>query len=548
MMNLELLHDTRLIFISLLACLVTLLTATTVASRPAAIATKRVAMAFTMYNIFFMVTRFANLFYLPLLGTYVDKAERSGNLSLLSMQIRLVLGGAALGGILAWLFLPTLIEIYVRGIRSLERRQSMVKVIMGLANPRKWIHVFTAIRRPSNFGVSLLNLEGVPPGFLILNILATAIWTVGALAALYSSALCPEYERTSTLLSGLVNFIPAILFSMIVDPKASLITDQAIAGARPEKQVFITAVYLSAGNVLGTILSQFFLIPGAKVIQAATMALAHNQAGFNLTIIVIFSTIVTLKASTTVASRIAAVTTKRVATALAIYNFFFLITRVAQQVYAPMVGTLGDLAAGKNEMAIFEGQIRWIIFGCALGAVGGWILMTTFIEIYKTAIAAMEKYGSLYRLLLATLFIPSSWLKVLKCFRMPSLMGVRLKDVREIPRSFLIGNVIVIAIHTVGVLAATYASALYPEYGRGTTLLSSVVNGVATIILSIVVDPISALITDQAVSNQRPLQHVKIMAVFLAAGTVLGTLLSQVILVPSAHFIKFCAEIMVRVF
>ena len=547
-MPLELLHDSRLIFISVLAGVVTFLTATTVASRPAAIITRRVAMAFTMYNIFFMITRFANLFYLPLLGTYVDKAEESGDISMLLIQIRFVLGGAALGSLLAWLFLPSLIETYTRGIRSLERNQSMVRVILNMLHPKRWVHVFTALRRPGNFGVSLLRLEGVPPGFLFLNIFATAIWTVGALAALYASALHPEYERTSTLLSGLVNFLPAILFSMIVDPKASLITDQAIAGTRPEKQVYITAVFLSAGNLLGTLLSQFCLVPGAKIIEAAALALGRNEAGVNLLVIVLISTIVTMKASTTVAARIAAVMTKRVATALAIYNFFFLITRIAQQVYAPIIGTLGDVAARQHTMAAFLGQIRWVIMGCTIGAILGWIFMTTFVEIYRKAIAGMEKYGSLYRLIMVTLFSPSSWLKVIQCFRLPGMLGVHLKDVREIPRNFLIGNVIVISIHTVGVLAATYASALFPEYGRATTLLSSVVNGVATIVLSIVVDPIAALITDKAVAGERPFRHVKIMAVFLAAGTVLGTMISQLILVPSAYFIKFCAEILVRIF
>ena len=107
MQYIVLLKDPRLLFICILAALVSMLTCATVASRPAAITTKRVAMAFTIYSIFFMITRFANLFYLPLLGAYVDKAEKLGDLTILLTQIRLVIFAACIGSLLAWLLLPT---------------------------------------------------------------------------------------------------------------------------------------------------------------------------------------------------------------------------------------------------------------------------------------------------------------------------------------------------------------------------------------------------------------------------------------------------------
>jgi len=544
----ELLTDWRLLFISFLAGVVTLLTSTTVATRPAAISTRRVAMAFSIFSIFFMLTRFANFFYTPILGIYVDRAAKTGDMTLLLMQIRVVLGGCLAGAVLSWLLLPTLIEIYRRGILSLERQQSIIKVFIRLLWPGRWIHIITAFRKPSNLGVSLFNLEGVPPGFLVLNALGSGVWTVGVLCAMYVSAQHPESARTAVLLSGLVNSVAAIFFSMVVDPKASLITDQAIAGTRPEKQVLITAVFLTIGNIVGAFLSQFFLLPGARAIEWATLVISSREMEGSLLLLVVMSIIVTMKASTTVAARIAAVITGRVATAIAIYNFFFLITRLAQQVYAPIIGSLVDVALKTDQFALLEGKIRWVIFGCSIGALLGWILMPTFVQIYQKAIDGMERFGSLPKLLAVACFRPASWRAVIRCFRAPTLFGVRLMDLKLIPRSFLIGNVLVISVHTVGVMAATYASALYPEFARTATLLSSVVNSVATIVLSMVVDPITALITDEAVAGKRPLQHVKIMAVYLAAGTLLGTLLSQVIFVPAAELIKFCSMVMTKIF
>jgi len=581
-MDFHILLDWRLIFIIALSAVVSLLTSATVATRLAALVTRRVAMAFTIYSIFFMITRFANLFYLPILGTYVDRAESSGDMSRLLLQIRFVIFGAAVGAVLAWLLLPTLVEVYGRAIASLERHQSMVKVlilpfikaVLLIMSPFEGLFrkvfrrdlrlfgltvadvkadrgfspagVFSLFRAPSNFGVSLLKLEGVPAGFLVFNVFATAVWTVGVLAAIYVSALHPEFKRTAVLLSGLVNAVAAIFFSMVVDPKASLITDQAIAGTRPEKHVYITAIFLSLGNVLGSLLGQAVLMPGVKVIEWATLALAKGPVGGSILFVVIVATIVTMKASTTVAARIAAVLTTRVATAIAIYNFFFLITRLAQQVYAPIIGSLVDVAIRKKEFGLLEGQIRWVIVGCSIGAFLGFIFTPTFVEIYRKAILGMERFGSLPKLLAVTCFSPKAWLSVIRCLRFPSFFGVRPRDINLIPKNFIVGNVVVISIHTIGVMAATYASALYPEYGRTATLLSSVVNGVATIVLSIIVDPISALITDEAVAGKRPLQHVKIMAIFLTIGTLLGTLLSQLIFLPAAEFIRFCSQILAR--
>ena len=72
-MDFALLADGRLVFICLLAGVVSMLTTLNVAARPAAVHTKQVALALAVSSIFFMFTRFANLFYLPILGSYVDK-------------------------------------------------------------------------------------------------------------------------------------------------------------------------------------------------------------------------------------------------------------------------------------------------------------------------------------------------------------------------------------------------------------------------------------------------------------------------------------------
>ncbi|MBV9102156.1 MAG: DUF2837 family protein, partial [Candidatus Eremiobacteraeota bacterium] len=97
-------------------------------------------------------------------------------------------------------------------------------------------------------------------------------------------------------------------------------------------------------------------------------------------------------------------------------------------------------------------------------------------------------------------------------------------------------------IYAIGVVASVYASILRPEVARTAVLLSGVVNGIATISFSLVVDPTSAFITDQAVKGERPLIEVKSMVFFLALTAIVGTLFSQLILYPAALFIGWVAH------
>jgi hypothetical protein len=443
-----------------------------------------------------------------------------------------------------------MINIFTEGIKSLEKKGSMLKVLIGLTKPSNWKNIIQCISPPSNFGISIFNLEGVPSGFLIFNIFATAIWTTGVLCAMHASAINEEYARTAILLSGFVNAIAAIMFSTVVDPKAALITDEIIAGKRPEKHVYIVAVFLMFGNLLGTILSQFFLVPGINMILWALKLM--NQKGYagggSLILVLVLAVLINMLASTAIVSRISAVMTRRVATAIAIYNFFFLIARLGQQIYAPIIGSIVDLSLKNNEFHLIEHRLRMILLGSTIGVAIGWMLMPTFINIYCKAIRGMEKYGSLPSMIFNIIITPAYWLSFIQTFTLPSLLGVRLKDIREIPKTFIISNIIVISIHTVGVMAATYASSLNSEFARTATLLSSIVNGVATILIGIIVDPTCALITDQAVSGKRPEKHVRTMAVFIITGMLLGTLLSQVIFMPCVYIIKMASIILTKIF
>ncbi|MCA9776778.1 MAG: DUF2837 family protein [Candidatus Eremiobacteraeota bacterium] len=549
-MDFSLLADPSLVFISLIAGVVALATSLNIAARPAAVKTAKVMLAFTMANFFFMLTRFANLFYAPLMAKFVDTAASTGNTGLLAGQLRWVILGSALGGLASWICLNTFIEIYRRGIICIEHRQSLARALLRLAHPRAWKVLLGAVRKPSNLGVKLFKLEGIPVGFLLANVFATAVWTVGVMAALLVSAELPGMEQTAVLLSGLVNAFAAIAFSVWVDPKAAVITDQAIRGERPQKHVDITAVHLSMGNFLGGLLGLMMLNPAASLIRVAAKSLGEQGETMNnnLWIIVLFNLAFAFLASTTYASRISAVRTARAATAVAVYNFFFLIARLGQQVFAPMIGAISDHVTANPNLGLpdLAVSLRFVLLGASLGALLSWLFMPTLVEVYDRAIRKTDELGSIHAVLVS-LLNPLRWAAVIRCFRFPSTFGIGAADLKRIPKTFILANVFVIGIHTVGVVASVYAGAAIPDLERTASLLSSVVNGFATIALGLIVDPTAAVITQETLDDKRPVKDVYTMGLLLIGSMFLGTLMSQALLEPARWVIETGAQILAQV-
>lgn len=538
-------------FVVVLAGTLALLGTLNIAARPAAVISGRVALAFSVSNIFFMVSRLANLFYLPLLANFMDKAAASGHAEVAWQQVRWVIIGSAVGSLASWLLLGNFVSLYLLGIRKVEERGSMLRALLWAARPGAWPELLKAFATPNRMKVRPFRLGTIPAGFLFANVFAGAVWTCGALSALLVSAQpdTAHYKATAVLLSGLVNAFAAIAFSVWVDPKAAHITDQAVAGQRTEEDVRVAAFHLGMGNFVGTLLGLAVLYPATWLITQATLSLGAQGGTFSdsLWMIIALNLFVTMLASTTYAARVSAVVTRRVAMALAIYNLFFLVTRLAQQVYAPILGSLRDHLVRQHALGDLETLFRQVILGASAGAFVGLLLLPTFVEVYNRAINALDRLGSIPAVLFATLN-PRRWPTVLGCLRPPGLFGVRPAELKELPQGFLWGNLVVISIHTVGVMAAIYAGAQNDDLARTATLLSSVVNGLATITLSIIVDPMCSLITDQAVKGERPVRHIYVMAVVLLLGMLVGTLLAQLVFGPAVWLIGLGAQILDKVF
>jgi hypothetical protein len=190
----------------------------------------------------------------------------------------------------------------------------------------------------------------------------------------------------------------------------------------------------------------------------------------------------------------------------------------------------------------FEWQLRVIIIGGLIGTVIGSLMLPVFTYLYVRGVRSFERTHSLPHSLVRV-FKPAVIADLFRQVRVPSWAELRSFSPRNIPRRLLVFNVVVTGIYAIGVVAAYYASVLDVNVARTAIGTSGIINGIGTIAFTFFVDPTSSIIVDQAVKGERPHEDVKAMVFYLALTAIIGWILCQLILWPSAEIIKVVAHL-----
>ncbi|MBC5806356.1 MAG: hypothetical protein DLM53_12130 [Candidatus Eremiobacter antarcticus] len=243
------------------------------------------------------------------------------------------------------------------------------------------------------------------------------------------------------------------------------------------------------------------------------------------------------------AARLAGVRAKRVATGLTLFNLFATSSRMLNLVYAPLMGALIDISRRLGDVAGFERDLRVIIAAASVGTVLGGVLTPTFAVLLQRGIGSFERRGSLVWAM-SRLVVPATFRSAVMQFRRPAVRMLRYSPA-SIPKGFLYWNVVVMAFWIAGPLSAFYAGVIDSKVTGTALLLSGLITGVATITLTLVVDPTAAVITDQTALGIRPESDIKAMLLYLVLSAVVGTLLAQAVLRPAAELIVAVARFLV---
>jgi hypothetical protein len=230
--------------------------------------------------LFVTTGRLANLFMAFFVGPLSDEAGNAiGAVAAwhhgFELQLRLIVLAGTAGMIAFAFFLPMFTYLFRRGVHSFEARGSVPHSLIRLAAPSVIAEVLRAQRLPSLAELRAFNWRVLPKRLLIFNVVVMCVYAIGVQASYLASVLDANVARTAIGLSGVINGIGTIAFTLFVDPTSSMISDQAIHGKRSVEEVRSMVFYLSLTAILGSLLSQVILYPAAVIIEVVARFAAH---------------------------------------------------------------------------------------------------------------------------------------------------------------------------------------------------------------------------------------------------------------------------------
>jgi hypothetical protein len=238
-------------------------------------------------------------------------------------------------------------------------------------------------------------------------------------------------------------------------------------------------------------------------------------------LVICLSFLINLITTLSYSVRIVGIRTGRIAVSFALFNILVLISRTANGFQAPLLAntieTNINSGAGPDLL-----NFRLIILSCTVASIIGGLMIPTFQRILSIAVERFSVYKSVPKVLF---------------HGFTKTGATSIKD----PVKVFIMNVVAVAIVTIGVLSALYAGYFTPEYRSTASNLSAIINGMATILMFVFIDPFLSVMTDEVVLGKARESLFRKYIVYMVIARVVGTLIAQVMFVPAAKLISIVA-------
>ncbi|PHV22631.1 hypothetical protein CSQ92_06185 [Janthinobacterium sp. BJB446] len=260
--------DKQLLLICALTFIIHIIGTLAYSVRIAGIRTRRIAVSLALFSILMLLSRTSNSFLGPLLAKRVETGiDQHVAASTLLLDFRWLLFSASLATILGAILIPTFQRAFCRAVEHFQVHRSVPKLLLHAVfkGGLSYLKTSASLPKPANV-TGLHEKSGVSFSMTAMNVIATALWTVGVFAALYAGVLDPSVRVTSSTLSSIINGGATIMMAVFIDPHMSGMTDDVIEGKIEESQFRRAVVWLVGSRLAGTLIAQFLLVPSAVVI------------------------------------------------------------------------------------------------------------------------------------------------------------------------------------------------------------------------------------------------------------------------------------------
>ena len=259
-------------------------------------------------------------------------------------------------------------------------------------------------------------------------------------------------------------------------------------------------------------------------------------------IVVALTFVINLISTLSYSVRIAGIRTGRIAVSLSLFNILVLVSRTSNSFQAPLLAKHIEKNIDANSFASAETEFRFLLLAATLASIAGAFLIPTFQRLFGRAVLAFSVYRSVPRLLLHS-FSKAGILYIRDSLKVPVRGNLtQIGDVRHFPLWTLVFNTIAVSILTVGVFSSLYAGYLNPDLRVTSNSLSSIINGMATMLMFVFIDPSLSIMTDDVMEGKTSDSFFRRFVTLLVGTRVIGTLAAQLMLVPAAKVIAVVAR------
>jgi hypothetical protein len=228
-----------------------------------------------------------------------------------------------------------------------------------------------------------------------------------------------------------------------------------------------------------------------------------------------------------------------IASALSLFNLMVIVSRMANMMQQPFTGSLIDTAPKSHTLEFVENEFRILIGASTVGTMIGVLLFPTFIAMFSRAIIHLANQRGSIPLLVKNGLTFNTIKRSLGHVKVPKQSYIKDIRMKDVPIKLFVVNMVITSIYTIGVLSALYAALLAPDRASTTIMASGLINGIATILLAIFLDPKISVLADNVVNQKGSYFNLKTVSVMMITSRFFGTLLAQLLFLPSAKYIAW---------
>lgn len=256
-------------------------------------------------------------------------------------------------------------------------------------------------------------------------------------------------------------------------------------------------------------------------------------------IVVILNIIISIIGTLAYSVRLVGIRTGKIAITYSVFNILSLVSRLAVTFQVPILTKYVEYNANASEVIYIFYAIILVSGGAT---VVGAFLIPTFQRIFYKGVLRFSIEKSIPKLVIHS-FSKAGISYMKDCIAIPVSTNITKIQYKKLPVKIIIFNVIAVALLTVGSVAPIYAGKLAPDLRATCITLSSIINGTATILMSIFIDPHLSIMTDEVIDGKCSEEDFRSCVVAMVGSRSIGTFAASLLLIPASYFIVFTARI-----